>query len=66
MTEWAKRYDCCRYCNTSEKAHKSRGLCGPCYYFMIEYVTGPKQDDQMADFFGSIFHEHLVGWSCVK
>lgn len=28
---WAKKFDCCQGCGTSERPHKSKGLCDACY-----------------------------------
>lgn len=27
---WSRHYDCCRICETTEKPHQGRGLCGGC------------------------------------
>ncbi len=34
--KWAKRYDCCRACGTTERPHRARGFCRPCYHVDYE------------------------------
>lgn len=31
LMRWAKNYDCCVRCGTTEKKHNARGLCMSCY-----------------------------------
>lgn len=59
---WAKRYNCCRYCSSSDIPHKSRGLCRACYKFMLSYVSGKNKDREMAPFFVEEFNRQVVGW----
>lgn len=35
---WARDYDCCRDCQTTETKHKSKGLCTNCY--MVRWRAG--------------------------
>jgi hypothetical protein len=32
MKHWAKEYDSCTICGTTEKRHKGKGKCTACYY----------------------------------
>lgn len=31
MQHWAKKWDCCQECGTTDKPHEGRGLCKSCY-----------------------------------
>lgn len=59
---WAKRHTCCRYCHTTDLKHKGRGLCTFCHREMWRYVSGPKQDHEMAKFFSDIYNNHVTHW----
>ncbi len=34
--KWATRHGCCRACGTTERPHRARGFCSPCYYVDYE------------------------------
>ncbi len=39
VVEWARDFDCCRKCGTTERRHNAKGLCWHCY--RTKHARGP-------------------------